>query len=120
MRLKITLLFAFLLLMTTNTYAGFPVTRNATTATTSVNVEDRAEIGTAAATSITSPAAVAKSDKFTTALLLWLFLWPFAAHRWYLGSPIGWNILFIVTFGGLGIWAIIDLIDIITEKYPGL
>jgi hypothetical protein len=37
-----------------------------------------------------------------------------------LGSPIGWNILFIVTLGGLGVWAIVDLIDIITEKYPGL
>lgn len=118
MRLKITLLFAFILLMTTNSYAGFPVTRTATTTTTETG--NLASADTVDATIMTSPAAVASDDTFTIALLLWLFLWPLAAHRWYLGSPIGWNILFIVTFGGLGVWAIVDLIDILTKKYPGL
>jgi hypothetical protein len=118
MRLKITLLFAFVLLMTTNSYAGFPVTRTATTTTTEVGSAVTADVVDAAP--MTSPAAVASSDTFLIALLLWLFLWPIAAHRWYLGSPIGWNILFIVTFGGFGIWALVDLIDILTQKYPGL
>ena len=32
-------------------------------------------------------------------------------------KPVGWNILFILTLGGLGIWAIIDLIQIITQDF---
>ena len=117
MKLKITLLFAFILLMTTNSYAGFPVTRTSSTNTTEItNISD----DTVDTSLMTSPAAAASDDTFLIALLLFIFLWPLAAHRWYLGSPIGWNILFIVTFGGLGVWAIVDLIDIITKKYPGL
>ena len=110
MKTKITL-FSFLLLLVCNlSYASFPVKRVATAETTTQITQDN-EI------KLVSPAA---SKNITTALLLFFFLWPFAAHRWYLGSPIGWNILFILTFGGLGIWAIVDLVDIITENYPGL
>ena len=50
-------------------------------------------------------------------LALWFFLGGFAAHRWYAKRPIGWNILYILTFGGLGIWAIIDLIQIINQDF---
>ncbi len=50
-------------------------------------------------------------------LLLWLFLGGFAAHRWYAGKPTVINIIFILTLGGLGIWAIIDLINILTDKF---
>ena len=50
-------------------------------------------------------------------LALWFFLGGFAAHRWYAKKPAGWNILFILTLGGLGIWAIIDLIQIITQDF---
>jgi hypothetical protein len=51
-------------------------------------------------------------------LLLWLFLaWPFAAHRWYAQKPIGWNILFILTFGGLGIWALVDGVKILMDTF---
>jgi len=50
-------------------------------------------------------------------LVLWFFLGFLAAHRWYAKKPAGWNILFILTFGGLGIWAIIDLISILTGKF---
>lgn len=113
MKLKITLLFAFVMLAVTNTYAGFPVERATTVL---VNGETLSEN---TSEELTSPAAVA-ADTQTVAILLWLFLGGFAAHRWYLGSPIGWNILFILTIGGLGIWWIIDGIDIITGNYPGL
>ncbi len=92
-------------------FASFPVARtadNIVTAELSVDVEETES-------ELFSPAA-AGYDK-TTALLLWFFLWPFAAHRWYAGKPIGWNILFILTFGGLGIWAIVDLVNIITDKF---
>lgn len=50
-------------------------------------------------------------------LLLWFFLGGLAAHRWYRGKPVGWNILFILTAGGCGIWAIIDLINIIRGDF---
>lgn len=116
MKLKIILSFVLLLSVVTTSYAGFPVTRVAPADVTSVDIVDT--IDTEDAT-ITSPAATAAKDK-TTALLLWFFLGGFAAHRWYLGSPVGWNILYIITLGGLLVWAIIDLIDIITDKYPGL
>lgn len=50
-------------------------------------------------------------------LLLWFFLGGLAAHRWYKGKPAGWNILYIITLGGCGVWAIVDLINIITGKF---
>jgi len=50
-------------------------------------------------------------------VLLWVFLGGFAAHRWYAGKPVGANILFILTAGGCGIWAIIDLVKILTNKF---
>ena len=50
-------------------------------------------------------------------LVLWFFLGFLAAHRWYAQKPIGWNILFILTLGGLGIWALVDLINILTGNW---
>lgn len=50
-------------------------------------------------------------------LVLWFFLGGLAAHRWYKGKPVGWNILFILTGGGCGIWWVVDLINIITGKF---
>ncbi len=99
-----------------SSYASFPVQRTVTSADTSVmtTVADEEK------TPVSPAATSAASKQMSTALLLWFFLGGFAGHRWYLGSPVGWNILFILTFGGLGIWWIIDGIDIMTEKYPGL
>ena len=60
----------------------------------------------------------AMSDKeMWITLALWFFLGALAAHRWYRRKPIGWNILFILTGGGCGIWAIVDLINILTKKF---
>ena len=114
MKLKITLLFAFIMLAVTNTYAGFPVQRTVTSVENANLLEDNAKAET-----LTSPAAAAL-DTQTTAILLWAFLGGFAAHRWYLGSPLGWNILFILTGGFFLVGWIIDGIEIITGKYPGL
>lgn len=50
-------------------------------------------------------------------VLLWFFLGGFAAHRWYAKKPVGWNILFILTAGGCGVWAIVDLIHILTDQF---
>ncbi len=113
MRIKLTLsLIALMLGFGQLSFASFPVERTNTTTTEIAMVDSAAE-------TLTSPAAVAM-DRQLTAILLLLFLGIVAAHRWYLGSPIGWNILYILTLGGLGIWALIDLIDLITGNYPGL
>lgn len=42
-------------------------------------------------------------------VLLAFFLGPIGAHRFYLGK-IGTGILMLFTLGGLGVWALIDLI----------
>lgn len=64
-----------------------------------------------------TPIAASGYNKWV-ALAFWFFLgWPFAAHRWYAKKPVWANILFIVTIGGLGIWAIIDLINILTDNF---
>lgn len=100
--------------MTVSTsYASFPVLRTVTTTTAVDNTVEEVVL-------LESPAAAVASKDQTTAILLWLFLSLVAAHRWYLGSPVGWNILYILTFGGVGIWWIVDGIDIITKNYPGL
>ncbi|MDC7997170.1 TM2 domain-containing protein [Gilvibacter sediminis] len=109
MKLKFLLLFFALILAAPVAQASFPVQR---TATVSVEAQsdENAEV-------LYSPAAAGQKSQ-GVALLLWLFLGGLAAHRWYLGSPWYWNLLFIITAGGLLVWAIIDLIDIITGNYP--
>ncbi|RMB63469.1 TM2 domain-containing protein [Dokdonia sinensis] len=111
MKLKITLLFALLLLVSSNMYAGFPVTR--VVATTVETVSETATVD------ITSPAAT-ELDRQTTAIILWALLGGLAIHRFYLGSPILWNILFILTFGFFFVGWVIDGVEIITGTYPGL
>jgi hypothetical protein len=111
--MKIKLLFTFLVFFVglSASYASFPVKR-ATVATAEVaenSVETSAEYY--------SPAASGQKDKWV-GVALWFFLgWPFAAHRWYYKKPVGWNILYIVTIAGLGIWAIVDLINILTDNF---
>ena len=49
-------------------------------------------------------------------LLLCIFLGGLGIHRFYTGH-IGIGIIQLLTLGGCGIWALIDLIMIITDKY---
>ena len=119
MKTKIILSLLITLMAVTSSYASFPVKRTSTatvtTEATSVNT-----VTSETETILVSPAATAAEDKFVIALLLWFFLGGLAGHRWYLGSPVGWNILFILTLGGVGVWWLIDGIDILTKRYPGL
>ena len=58
-----------------------------------------------------------KSDKSNTvALLLCFFIGVLGVHRFYVGK-VGTGILQLVTLGGLGIWALIDMIMIILQKF---
>lgn len=58
-----------------------------------------------------------KSEKSNVvALLLCLFLGGLGVHRFYVGK-IGTGVLQLVTLGGLGIWALIDLVMIALSKF---
>ena len=54
--------------------------------------------------------------KILPAFLLCFFLGVFGAHRFFVGK-VGTGILQLVTLGGLGIWAFIDLIMIIIGSF---
>jgi hypothetical protein len=109
MKFKLFLPLLFVIFSFSSVSASFPVKRAAATQqNTTVSEESQAELFT--------PAAAAGYDKWV-AVAFWFFLVPFAAHRWYAKKPVGWNILFILTLGGLGIWAIIDLINILTDNF---
>lgn len=57
------------------------------------------------------------SDKgFVPAILLCFFLGALGVHRFYVGK-IGTGILMLLTFGGLGIWTLIDFIIIVTSNF---
>lgn len=113
MKLKLLLTACLFMFALSNTYASFPVERTVkTVSTVEVNNTQVEE------TVFVSPAAAAGQKSQGIALLLWFFIGGLAAHRWYLGSPWYWNVLFIITLGGLLIWAIVDLIDILTGNYP--
>jgi len=112
MKIKLLLTLMVALLAYSSSYASFPVKRTVNTeANTEVTANDSETIYTA----ITS--STAEKD-LVVGVLLWILLgWPFAAHRWYYGKPVWANILFIITFGGLGVWWVIDGINILTEKW---
>lgn len=122
------------LVMSSMAFASFPVYTSQDGKVTSQNTEVNAKTDSSAA-SVNTNSSIQKSDVSTTkdstsitpaakggydkwvAVALWFFLGFAAAHRWYRGKPTGYNILYIITLGGLGIWAIIDLINILTDKF---
>ena len=55
---------------------------------------------------------MADSDRgFVPCILLCYFLGPLGVHRFYVGK-IGTGLLMLITFGGFGIWTIIDFVTI--------
>jgi hypothetical protein len=61
-------------------------------------------------------AAAASGRTILAAALLCFFLGVFGAHRFYVGK-IGTGVLQLVTLGGLGIWALVDFILIVTGQF---
>ena len=58
-----------------------------------------------------------KSEKdWLVTLLLCFFLGGIGVHRFYAGK-IGTGILQLITFGGCGIWTLVDLVMILTGKF---
>jgi len=53
---------------------------------------------------------------FVPTLLLCFFLGVLGVHRFYVGK-IGTGILMLLTFGGLGIWSLVDFIMIAVGSF---
>ena len=66
-------------------------------------------------TATETPAATG-SKSWIAALLLCFFVGTFGIHRFYVGK-IGTGILMLVTFGGFGLWTLIDFIMIAVGKF---
>ena len=57
------------------------------------------------------------SDKgFVPTVMLCFFLGALGVHRFYVGK-IGTGIVQLLTFGGLGIWALVDFIMVVTGNF---
>jgi len=96
---KFLFLFLAFLTITTTVYASFPVTENLTEQSSEVpndNKEDSPDID------------------WALAAACWLGGW-FGLHRFMMGDTTN-GVLMLLTGGGCGIWALIDLINILTGK----
>lgn len=85
-------------------YASFPAVQNQN----EISVSE-----TSSNNELSSPAAAASGKSQLTAVLLCFFLGGLGIHRFYLGYT--WQgVVQLLTLGGLGIWALIDFIRILT------
>jgi TM2 domain-containing membrane protein YozV len=62
------------------------------------------------------PPEMATEKRILPTGLLCFFLGVFGAHRFYVGK-IGTGLLQLVTFGGLGIWWLVDMIMLVSGEF---
>lgn len=65
---------------------------------------------------VTAAQATVSEKGFVPTILLCYFLGVLGIHRFYVGK-IGTGILMIITFGGFGIWVIVDMVLIATGSF---
>lgn len=113
MKLKILASLLFFSFFTNFAFASFPVerTQSTTNSVENTNVKTTSVSDDENDTAVFS-ASMSNQKSQGIALVLALTLGLLAAHRWYLGTPWPINIFFIFTFGGLGIWLLVDIIRI--------
>jgi len=130
MKKLLSILSISILLISGSVYASFPVKNTTETTITEQNntLENNSETSKIKKSEIKkalkninkksdSKKGFGMDTELIITLLLWFFLGALAAHRWYRGKPTGWNILFILTAGGCGIWALVDLINILKGNF---
>jgi hypothetical protein len=101
-------MFALLLFSSFPMYASFPVENAVTNGSSQTTISQAV-----AKPTLSSPAVVGSGKSQIVALVLALLVGGLGIHRFYLGY-IWQGVVQLLTLGGLGIWALIDLIRIIT------
>lgn len=95
---------AFFAVSLTASYASFPVKRTSTNNSTTTVVQKE---------ELTSPAAAGGGKSQVIALIVCALIGGIGIHRFYLGYT--WQgVVQLLTLGGCGVWALIDLVRIIT------
>ncbi|RZU73695.1 TM2 domain-containing protein [Micromonospora kangleipakensis] len=65
---------------------------------------------------MTAPVSATAQKSWVVALLLCFFVGVLGVHRFYVGK-VGTGVLQLITFGGLGIWTLIDFILILVGSF---
>jgi hypothetical protein len=110
MKLKILFSMVMMLIFSVSaTYASFPVERKPLNNNAQVSQVEKGQ----AQFEYTSPAAAGEGKSQVIALVLVALVGGLGIHRFYLGYT--WQgVVQLLTGGGCGVWALIDLIRIIT------